>query len=136
MAASHAYDWKVDPVTVVSIWRGGCIIRAELLNEIAAALRSSADTNLLAATALVNDVNAALPALRRMTALAVTTGLPTPCLTSGISYIDMLRTPRLSTAMIQGLRDYFGAHTYERVDAKGIFHTDWSGERSERQLDL
>ncbi|NRQ37229.1 NADP-dependent phosphogluconate dehydrogenase [Nonomuraea sp. NN258] len=132
-AASREYGWDVDPGAMATIWRGGCIIRAKFLDRIRAAY--DADPNLptlLAAPAFAEALNAAQEAWRRVVTTAVRIGVPTPGFSSALAYYDGLRRDRLPAALVQGLRDYFGAHTYRRVDREGSFHTDWSGDRAER----
>ncbi|WP_282958974.1 NADP-dependent phosphogluconate dehydrogenase [Phycicoccus avicenniae] len=125
-------DWDVDPADLARIWRDGCIIRARLLGDIADAVEEHPDAPSLLATptfaALVAD---RLPALRRVVAAAVASGTPAPVFSAVLAYVDALRAERLPAALVQGLRDYFGAHTYGRVDKDGSFHTLWSQDRSE-----
>ncbi|MFI6901511.1 NADP-dependent phosphogluconate dehydrogenase [Nonomuraea sp. NPDC050394] len=132
-AASKEYGWDVDPGAMATIWRGGCIIRARFLNRIRAAYDADPDlATLLAAPEFAAVVNAAQDAWRRVVTTAVRIGVPTPGFSSALAYYDGLRRDRLPAALVQGLRDYFGAHTYHRVDREGTFHTDWSGDREER----
>ncbi|MFI9557341.1 NADP-dependent phosphogluconate dehydrogenase [Nonomuraea endophytica] len=132
-AASKEYGWDVDPGAMATIWRGGCIIRARFLNRIRAAYDADPDlATLLAAPEFAAVVNAAQDAWRRVVTTAVRIGVPTPGFSSALAYYDGLRRDRLPAALVQGLRDYFGAHTYHRVDREGAFHTDWSGDRKER----
>ena len=91
----------------------------------------SAPANLLFAPAFTTALEAALPAWRRVVARAVERGIPAPVFSSTLAYYDSLRRPRLNAALTQGLRDYFGAHTYERVDREGTFHTRWAEDRAE-----
>ncbi|MFI6503165.1 NADP-dependent phosphogluconate dehydrogenase [Nonomuraea typhae] len=132
-AASKEYGWDVDLGAMATIWRGGCIIRARFLDRIRAAYDADpALSTLLAAPDFSAVVNAAQDAWRRVVKTAVEIGVPTPGFSSALAYYDGLRRERLPAALVQGLRDYFGAHTYHRVDREGSFHTDWSGDRRER----
>ncbi|PLC11677.1 6-phosphogluconate dehydrogenase [Kocuria flava] len=132
--AGAEYGWELDLAAIASLWREGCIIRAQLLETIMAAYAGeSAPANLLFAPAFTTALEAALPAWRRVVARAVERGIPAPVFSSTLAYYDSLRRPRLNAALTQGLRDYFGAHTYRRVDdeSAGAYHTLWSGDRSE-----
>ncbi|GAA0951342.1 NADP-dependent phosphogluconate dehydrogenase [Nonomuraea longicatena] len=133
-AASREYDWNLDLGALATIWRGGCIIRARFLDRIRAAYDADPDLpTLLAAPDFAEALNAAQDAWRRVVTTAVEIGVPTPGFSSALAYYDGLRRERLPAALVQGLRDYFGAHTYHRVDREGSFHTDWSGDRTESQ---
>src|ERR1035437_2805645 len=127
-AASEEYGWGIDRGAMAAIWRGGCIIRAPFLDKIRAAYDEQPDLpTLLVAPAFSEVVNGAQDAWRRMLTTAITIGVPAPGFSSALAYYDGLRRERLPAALIQGLRDYFGAGTYRRVDREGFFHTDWSG---------
>ncbi|MFB0833073.1 NADP-dependent phosphogluconate dehydrogenase [Arthrobacter halodurans] len=129
-AAEYGWDLKLDEIA--SLWRGGCIIRAELLKEITGAYAAGErPANLLLAPAFRDAIAAALPAWRRVVSTAVQLGIPVPVFSASLAYYDGLRRDRLPAALTQGLRDLFGAHTYGRVDAEGTFHTLWSGDKSE-----
>ncbi|MFF4193770.1 NADP-dependent phosphogluconate dehydrogenase [Nonomuraea sp. NPDC001831] len=131
-AASKEYGWDVDPGAMATIWRGGCIIRAKFLDRIRAAYDADRQLpTLLADPTFAAALNAAQEAWRRVVTTAVRIGVPTPGFSSALAYYDGLRRDRLPAALVQGLRDYFGAHTYHRVDREGAFHTDWSGDRAE-----
>ncbi|MFF0863370.1 NADP-dependent phosphogluconate dehydrogenase [Nonomuraea sp. NPDC050227] len=131
-AASEEYGWDVDPGAMATIWRGGCIIRAKFLDRIRAAYDADRRLpTLLADPTFAAALNAAQDAWRRVVTTAVRIGVPTPGFSSALAYYDGLRRDRLPAALVQGLRDYFGAHTYHRVDREGAFHTDWSGDRDE-----
>ena len=128
-------DWDVDPADLARIWRDGCIIRARLLGDITDAVEEHPDApSLLATPAFAAAVADRLPALRRVVTAAVASGVPAPVFSSVLAYVDALRAERLPAALVQGLRDYFGAHTYERVDREGTFHTLWSEDGSEVEL--
>ncbi|MEV4411541.1 NADP-dependent phosphogluconate dehydrogenase [Catellatospora sp. NPDC049609] len=134
VAASKEYGWELDLASIASLWRAGCIIRAALLRDITDAYRGdNPPANLLFAPAFAEAIGAAVPAWRRVVATAAQLGIPAPVFSSSLAYYDGLRRERLPAALTQGLRDLFGAHTYQRVDADGVFHTLWSGDKTERQ---
>ncbi|GAA1958058.1 NADP-dependent phosphogluconate dehydrogenase [Microbacterium deminutum] len=131
-AGAAQYDWSIDLGAVSKIWRGGCIIRAQFLNRIADAYAQTPDLPvLLAAPYFVAALGRAQDAWRRIVSTAAAAGLPSPAFSSSLAYYDGLRADRLPAALIQGQRDFFGAHTYKRVDKEGTFHTLWSGDRTE-----
>jgi len=128
--AAREYDWQLELGDVALMWRGGCIIRSRFLNHIKAAYeRNPALENLLQDDFFRAEVAGALRGWRKTTAMAVGLGIPTPAMTSALSFYDGYRSARLPADLIQAQRDYFGAHTYERVDAPAgeRFHTDWTG---------
>ena len=125
-AASIKYEYHLDLETVARIWRGGCIIRAALLQDICAAFRVRRDLpNLLLDPNLSRKVMKYQNDLRLMVCHAAASGVPVPGLMASLSYFDAYRSGWLPANLIQAQRDYFGAHTYERSDAKGTFHTNW-----------
>ncbi|WP_286130804.1 NADP-dependent phosphogluconate dehydrogenase [Nostocoides sp. Soil756] len=129
---SRENDWDIDPADLSRIWRDGCIIRARLLGDITSAVEEHPDApSLLATPTFAAAVADRLPALRRVVTAAVASGTPVPVFSAVLAYVDALRAERLPAALVQGLRDYFGAHTYERVDREGTFHTEWSKDRAE-----
>ncbi|HET6296413.1 MAG TPA: NADP-dependent phosphogluconate dehydrogenase [Kribbella sp.] len=131
-AASEQYDWNIDLGAMAKIWRGGCIIRARFLNRIMEAYdRDAALPSLLVDDYFKDAVANGQDAWRRVVATAATVGVPAPGFSAALSYYDGLRAERLPAALIQGLRDLFGAHTYHRVDREGAFHLDWSGDHKE-----
>jgi 6-phosphogluconate dehydrogenase len=131
-AGSVEYGWDVDRGTLATIWRGGCIIRARFLDRIKAAYEADPGLpSLLLDPTFTAAVTEAQDSWRRVVATAATLGVPVPGFASALSYYDGLRRERLPAALIQGLRDFFGAHTYRRVDREGTFHTDWSADRTE-----
>ncbi len=131
-AASEEYDWDIDRGAMARIWRGGCIIRAVFLNRITEAYERQPDLPLLLADPFFTDVmDKGLPAWRTVVSQAALNGVATPVFASSLSYYDGLRAERLPAAVIQGQRDFFGAHTYKRTDREGTFHTLWSGDRSQ-----
>jgi 6-phosphogluconate dehydrogenase len=124
--ASQAYGYQLDLQTVARIWTGGCIIRAALLAEIQAAYRSDPNlANLLLAPQLNGKVQTRQADLRAVVRTAVELGVPVPGLMMALAYWDAYRSGRLPANLIMAQRDYFGAHTYQRLDAKGTFHTRW-----------
>jgi len=134
-AGSREHDWDVDPGSMATIWRGGCIIRAQFLDRIREAYAEEPDlTTLLTAGYFADAVTQGADAWRRVVATAATAGVPTPAFSSSLAYFDGLRRERLPAALIQVLRDDFGAHTYQRTDREGTFHTDWAGDRSEKEM--
>ena len=131
-AASEEYGWNIDLGAMATIWRGGCIIRARFLDRIRAAYENNPRLPTLLVDPYFRDAVAkGQDAWRRIVAHAAQTGIPTPAFSSSLAYYDGLRSTRLPAALIQGLRDYFGAHTYHRVDKTGTFHTLWSEDKRE-----
>ncbi|MDN6354427.1 MAG: NADP-dependent phosphogluconate dehydrogenase, partial [Corynebacterium sp.] len=131
-AGSAEHGWNVDPRDLATIWRGGCIIRAKFLNRIVDAYNTDPDVqSLLLDPYFKGEVEDLVDSWRRVVVASTQLGLPIPVFASSLSYYDSLRAERLPAALIQGQRDFFGAHTYERTDRDGHFHTLWSGDRSE-----
>lgn len=131
-AGSDEHKWDVDPRDLATIWRGGCIIRAKFLNRIREAYDANAELpSLLLDPYFKGELGGLIDSWRRVVILATQLGQPVPVFASSLSYYDSLRAERLPAALIQGQRDYFGAHTYRRTDREGSFHTLWSGDRSE-----
>jgi len=129
---SREYDWDLDLGRIAVIWRGGCIIRAAFLDRIRAAYAANPDLpTLLADEGFGKDLAAAQDAWRNVVATAVRLGIPVPGFSAALAYYDALRAERLPAALVQGLRDFFGAHTYRRTDRDGVFHTLWAQDRSE-----
>jgi 6-phosphogluconate dehydrogenase len=129
-AAAGEYDWDLDFGGIALLWREGCIIRAQFLERIKEAFdRDAGLANLLLAPYFRNAIDRSQTAWRRVVAIAAQNGLPVPAFSSALAYYDGYRNPRLSANILQAQRDYFGAHTYERVDKpRGeFFHTDWTG---------
>jgi 6-phosphogluconate dehydrogenase len=128
-AGATEYDWSIDLGAVASIWRGGCIIRARFLDEITAAYRRDpALPTLLVDSAFSEALAGAQDSWRRVVAVAAQLGIPAPGFSTALAYYDALRAERLPAALIQGQRDFFGAHTYRRTDREGTFHTRWAEE--------
>lgn len=133
--ASEEFGWGIDRGAMARIWRGGCIIRARFLNRISEAYaRNSELESLLVDPYFVDEVASGVSAWRRVVSQAALAGVPSPAFGSSLSYYDSLRAERLPAALIQGQRDFFGAHTYKRVDAEGTFHTQWTGDHSEVEV--
>ena len=129
-AASQEYGWDLDYGRIALMWRGGCIIRARFLGKIKEAFDRKADlANLLLDTYFKDIVTKAQAPWRNVVKTAVDLGIPTPALSSALFYYDSYRSARLPANLLQAQRDYFGAHTYERVDRpRGqFFHTNWTG---------
>ena len=132
-AASAEFGWDIDRGAMARIWRGGCIIRARFLNRITEAYERDAQLPLLLADEyFTGAVGNGVEAWRRIVAGAALHGVPTPAFSSSLAYYDGVRAERLPAALIQAQRDFFGAHTYRRVDKDGTFHTQWSGDRTEQ----
>lgn len=126
-AASAAYNYNLNLAEIARIWKGGCIIRAKLLDPIREAFGSNPDlANLLLAPAFSGVVNESQAAARMVNQIARAHGIPVPALSAALDYVDTYRTERLPANLIQGQRDFFGAHTYKRLDTPGTFHTIWT----------
>lgn len=131
-AGSAEYGWDLKPGDMATIWRGGCIIRARFLNRIKEAYETDpALPSLILDPYFRSAIETAIDSWRRVVATATLLGIPVPAFASSLSYYDALRAQRLPAALTQAQRDFFGAHTYERVDAEGKYHTLWSEDRSE-----
>ncbi len=127
--ASEEYDYNLDYDEIARIWRGGCIIRARFLNNIRQAFVRNPDLpNLMVDPEFAQAMNARQAALRGVVALAAENGIPALAFSSALAYFDAYRSARLPANLTQAQRDYFGAHTYRRVDREGSFHTQWINE--------
>ncbi len=125
-AASKEFQWDLNYGRIAQIWRGGCIIRAQFLDRIKEAFDQNKDLeNLLLAPYFRESVARGQKAWRRVVCLAAEAGLPVPAFATALAYYDGYRQERLPANLLQAQRDYFGAHTYRRVDRPGTFHTDW-----------
>lgn len=124
-AASTEYGWKLPLPTISKIWRAGCIIRSQFLGQIAESFSEDKVSNLLMAPDFTRMMKKASPSLREVVAFAALNGLPVPALSAALGYFDGYRQARGTADLIQGQRDFFGAHGFERVDAKGAFHGPW-----------
>jgi 6-phosphogluconate dehydrogenase len=128
-AASEEYQWDLQYGDIAMIFRGGCIIRAQFLQKIKEAYDRDQDLkNLLLDSYFKEIVESYQYALRDIVAQAVQSGIPVPCFSSALAYYDSYRTDTLPANLLQAQRDYFGAHTYQRIDREGIFHTQWFQE--------
>ncbi len=131
-AGSAEYGWAIDRGAMATIWRGGCIIRARFLDRIREAYAADPQLpSLLLAPYFTQAVREGVASWRRVVAQAALGGIPTPAFSSSLAYYDGLRRKPLPAALIQALRDNFGAHTYRRVDRDGAFHTLWGAGRTE-----
>jgi 6-phosphogluconate dehydrogenase len=129
-AAAESYGWHLNYGGIALMWRGGCIIRSVFLGRIYDAYKADPELTNLLTTPYFRELMAGLiPDWRRVVGACVAAGLPTPAFSSALAYYDGYRCPRLPANLLQAQRDYFGAHTYERVDApRGeFFHTNWTG---------
>jgi 6-phosphogluconate dehydrogenase len=132
--ASETYGWDIDPGEVAKIWRAGCIIRARLLERIRQVYATGGLPSLLVDPGLVTELGEAQDGWRRVVAHATTAGIPVTGFSEALGYYDTARREQLPAALLQGLRDYFGAHTYRRIDREGSFHTRWSTDRTEEEV--
>ncbi|KJQ54524.1 NADP-dependent phosphogluconate dehydrogenase [Microbacterium sp. SA39] len=131
-AGAAEYGWNIDLGAISKIWRGGCIIRAQFLNRIADAYAENPDLPVLMTAPYFAEVfTRGQASWRRVVVTAAQAGIPAPAFSSSLSYYDGIRADRLPAALVQGQRDFFGAHTYKRIDKEGTFHTQWSGDRTE-----
>ncbi len=132
VAGAEEYGWNIEKGEIAKIWRAGCIIRARFLDRITEAYAENPSLVALVTAPFFTEVVASTQASwRRVVIAAAQAGIPSPAFSSSLAYYDGLRADRLPAALVQGQRDFFGAHTYRRVDAEGTFHTLWSGDRSE-----
>ncbi len=129
--ASEERDYQLKPGEIAKIWRAGCIIRARLLHDISQAYERNPElANLLVDTSFREAIVGRLPAWRTVVATGVKLGVPMPAMSASLAYYDAYRSERLSANLIQGQRDYFGAHTFQRVDKEGTFHVEWMEDRT------
>jgi 6-phosphogluconate dehydrogenase len=132
--ASAEYGYDIEPGRVAKIWRAGCIIRARLLGDIRRAFERAPDlVNLLLDDAFRDAVAGRQASWRHVVQTAVGMGIPVPAMASSLAYYDAYRTARLPANLTQAQRDYFGAHTYRRVDREGVFHTEWTAGTARAQ---
>ena len=124
--ASEEYDYDLDMPSIAQIWKGGCIIRSTLLSRIQDAFKKDPSlTNLIIDKWFTDQVNNRLSGLTQVVSAAANAGIPVPCLSRTLDYLNSFRTSRLPQNLVQAMRDCFGSHTYERVDKAGSFHTEW-----------
>jgi len=125
--ADKEYDYHLDYAGIARIWRGGCIIRARFLNDISRAFKGTPDlVNLMMDPEFAQAMNTRQASLRKVVALAAESGIPALAFSSALAYFDAYRSLRLPANLTQAQRDYFGAHTYRRIDREGVFHTEWT----------
>ena len=125
-AGAAKYDWKIDLAEIGRIWKGGCIIRARLLDPVRKAFEAQPGlVNLLLDPAIGDDVESAQTGWRRTISRTAASGIPVPAHASALAYFDSYRTARLPQSLTQAQRDAFGAHTYERTDRPGAVHSEW-----------
>jgi 6-phosphogluconate dehydrogenase len=133
-AGSIEYGWDLDLGGLATIWRGGCIIRAQFLDRIREAFSEQPNLpNLMLAPFFQQALGSAQSAWRRVIREAVQSGVPIPAFSASLAYYDGYRRARGPANLIQGLRDFFGSHTYHRVDREGAFHTRWAQDGTEVQ---
>ncbi len=127
--ASREYGYEIDPGEVARIWRAGCIIRAALLSDVRAAFAKNPGlVNLMLDPGFSDALGSRQQAWRDVVQTAIGLGIPVPALSASLAYYDAYRSARLPANLTQAQRDFFGAHTYRRVDADGVFHTEWTHE--------
>ena len=127
--AEKEYGWDLNFADIAKIFRGGCIIRAKFLNDISAAFdQDKGVENLLMTDFFAKEINDRLADLRKLVAIGAMRGIPITAMSAALAYVDTYRSSRLGANIIQAQRDYFGAHTFERVDVDGVFHHDWIDE--------
>src|SRR6266571_4588285 len=135
-AGSKEYQWTIDLGSLATIWRGGCIIRAKFLNRIRDAYAEQTElANLMLAPFFKEALESSQEAWRRVVKHAVDAGVPIPAFASSLAYYDGYRRARGPANLIQGLRDYFGSHTYRRTDREGAYHTRWAQDGAEVRTD-
>ena len=128
--AADTYNWQLHYDIIAQNWEAGCIIRSQMLQDIKSAYRSNADLkNLFKAPFFDKTKKANIPALKKVVQVAAEAGVPTPTLSAALNYLESIFNPHLPQNMVQGQRDYFGAHTYQRNDRPGTFHTEWYEEK-------
>ena len=130
--AARQLHWSVDLGECARIWKGGCIIRAKFLDRIKGAYDRNAELpSLLVDPEFADEINARQPAWRRVVALAAACGIAIPSFSASLCYLDLYRRARLPANLTQAQRDFFGAHTFERVDRAGAFHVEWAKESTD-----
>ncbi|MFP4508454.1 MAG: NADP-dependent phosphogluconate dehydrogenase, partial [Candidatus Acetothermia bacterium] len=123
--ASDEYDYDLDLQDVAQIWKDGCIIRSDLLDPISASYADDQLDTLMGSDEFIGDYKSGLPSLRKVVSALSKTDLICPALSASLNYFNSLTSERMPANMIQAQRDYFGAHTYQRIDEEGTFHTEW-----------
>jgi 6-phosphogluconate dehydrogenase len=128
---SVAHNWAIDLSEVTRIWQGGCIIRSQILTFLTEAFGDVEDIpHIFALTPIHDAIHAHLTDYQSVLSALIQSNIATPALSSALQYFTQMVTIDSSANMIQGLRDYFGAHTYERTDRAGVFHTDWNSSKN------
>ncbi len=125
-SVSKQNNWEVNLAEVARIWEGGCIIRATLLKTLHQAYQKRPKAHIFEIPDIIEKLKSAIPELRKAVIIGIENQVPLPALGSSLNYIEAMTQGNSSANFIQGLRDYFGAHTYERTDQPGTFHTDWN----------
>jgi 6-phosphogluconate dehydrogenase len=128
--ASQTNDWDLDYRAIALLWRGGCIIRSVFLGKIKEAFDNNPELpNLLLDPFFSDKLGKSVDSWRKVVSMGINEGIPVPALASALNYFDSYKTERLPANMIQAQRDFFGAHTYERIDKPrgAYFHTNWTG---------
>lgn len=126
-AAGKANNWGLDLGAIARIWKGGCIIRAKFLDRIKQAYDRNADlASLFMDPEFGKEMNDRQGALRKVVSLSINAGITCAAFSASLAYYDTYRRPRLPANLTQAQRDFFGAHTYQRLDKPGAFHTEWS----------
>lgn len=127
--ASYKEGWGVNLAEVSRIWEGGCIIRAEILSFLHQAFLddSTGTAHLFSISEVMNAFQESIPDWHRATSIMIEHGVSLPTIASSLAYFESMTDNNLPANYLQGLRDYFGAHTYERIDKEGVFHTHWNG---------
>ncbi len=124
--ASKEYNYDLDMTAIAQIWKGGCIIRSKLLKRIQDAYRNNPNlTNIIFDPWFVDQIDKRIDGLSYVVSNSALNGIPVPCFSSSLDYLNSLRSSRLPQNLVQAMRDCFGSHTYERVDSEGDFHTEW-----------
>jgi 6-phosphogluconate dehydrogenase len=127
-AAAAQNKWDLNYGAIALMWRGGCIIRSRFLGKIKEAFDKNPNlTNLLLDPYFTGEIERCQPAWRKVIATAVMAGVPLPAFSTALAFFDGYRTANLPANLLQAQRDYFGAHTYQRIDREGVFHTEWEG---------
>jgi len=125
--ASKEYNYDLNMAEIAKIWRGGCIIRAEFLQDMYEAYQKNPNLeHLYQDAAIQQKIQAGLKHTRSVIAASITAGIAVPCYAAAITYFDTLKTGRMPSNLTQAQRDYFGAHTFERIDSEGVFHAEWN----------
>lgn len=125
--ASIDYDYGLNMAEIAKIWRGGCIIRAEFLEDIHQAYKKQPDLqHLFSDENIQSKIKQSLKGTRNVVSSAINAGIAIPCFAAALTYFDTLKTGKLPSNLTQAQRDFFGAHTFERIDSEGVFHADWT----------